>query len=48
MAKGDLQFAALPGACGVSIPATRGTGIPLVEIQALYGDSAETFFADSA
>ncbi len=31
---GNLQPIALPGACVVSIPAMRGTGIPLAEIQA--------------
>ena len=36
-----------PGACGVSIPATRGTEVPLGEIQAPYGDSTEMVFSES-
>ena len=36
----DYQFAALPGACSVSILATRGAGVVhLVKIEALHGDS---------
>ena len=43
----DYEFAALLGACGVSIPTMRGTGIPLAESQVLYGDSAETVLPTS-
>ena len=46
--RGDLQLVALPDACSVSIPATRGTGIPSAKIRALYGDCAETGFAELA
>jgi len=43
-----FQLVALPGACGVSISATKGTGIPSSKIQALYGDCAATYFSVSA
>ena len=33
MAQGDLQFVALPGASSASIPATRGTAIPLRKLR---------------
>ena len=33
MAQGDLQFVALPGANSASIPATRGTAIPLRKLR---------------
>ncbi|MDE2688470.1 MAG: hypothetical protein OXI16_13380 [Chloroflexota bacterium] len=41
---GDSQSLALSGACVVSIPAARGTGIPSAKIQVLYGDCAATDF----
>ena len=39
----DFQPLTLPGTCGVSIPANE-RGIPLANIQALYGDSTERVF----
>ena len=43
----DFQPLTLPGTCGVSIPANE-RGIPLANIQALYGDSTERVFSESA
>ena len=42
--QGDVQPLAFLGAWGVSITAMRGTGLPLVEIEALYDDSVATDF----
>ena len=44
--RADYQPLTLPGACSVFIPATRGTATPTVEIEAFYGESVGSVFAD--
>ena len=44
--RADYQPLTLLGASSASIPATRGTALPLAEIEALCGDLAGTVFRD--